>query len=310
MHIFRGSARRGFSVRLFRFAVWALLATFFLPAPVVAAAANENPANVYKTGTISDMVSAFSGGESTATLTLAATDSQGHAITTGSVEWTITRIVSNTNQAVTTDFQSSLAGLSLDGATRLMPLYTSWSTTPPSASSVPTVTPVTKDISQSITLSDIVGERVVEVSATITIGGSPQTFTGAVTFGDGPLADLRLPSGAGGSVGQAQWANAYPIGSVTSLPAANMCGANPTGYTSWNTGDHSTVTNLPTQAQLQAVADGSGNGAWLAAGWHAYFYWSGELDGDNYAYDVDVVNGSGTSVGPTDLTDGVVCRRQ
>jgi hypothetical protein len=259
-------------------------------------------------GTINGSAGAFSSGVSTATLSLSATDSQGNAVTSGNVEWTITSIASNTNQAVTTEFKSSLAGLSLDGAARLMPTYT-WASTP-SASSVPTVTPVTKDISQSITLSDIVGERVVEVSATITIDGSPRTFTGTVSFGDGPLAAFRLPSGEGGYVGNAQWANASPISNASSLPAADMCGANPSGYTSWNGGDHSGDTNLPTRAELWTVAGGSGNGAWLAAGWRAYLYWSGELDDDSVAYDVYVVYGSSTSYGSLDDTYSVVCRHQ
>jgi hypothetical protein len=89
-----------------------------------------------------------------------------------------------------------------------------------------------------------------------------------------------------------------------------MCGAHPTGYTSWNGGVHSGDTNLPTQAELRTVADGSGNGAWLAAGWRAYFYWSGELVDDLDAYVVLVESGSGTGYGSLDSTHSVVCRRQ
>jgi hypothetical protein len=259
-------------------------------------------------GTITGSAGAFSSGVSTATLSLSATDSQGNAVTSGNVEWTITSIVSNTNPAVTTDFKSSLAGLSLDGAARLMPTYT-WTSTP-SASSVPPVAPVTKDISQSITLSDIVGERVVEVSATITIDGLPKTFTGTVSFGAGPLAAFRLPPGEGGYVGNAQWANTYPISNATSLPAAVMCDANPSGYTSWNGGDHSVDTNLPMRADLRTVAVGSGNGAWLAAGWRASYYWSGELDDVSFAYYVYVENGNTIGRGVLGNPYGVVCRRQ
>jgi hypothetical protein len=46
------------------------------------------------------------------------------------------------------------------------------------------------------------------------------------------------------------------------------------------------------------------------SGWRAYNYWSGELNDDNNAYNVNVENGSNTNNGNLDNTNSVVCRRQ
>ena len=314
MYIFRRSARRGFSVRFFRFAGWLLLGAFLSAGPIMAAADDESPANVQGSGTINVTVGAFSGGVSKATLTLTATDGKGDALTTGSVEWKITRIVSNTNQAVTTDFLYSLAGLSLGEDAWLLPAFAL--DRQPRASTVPAPVPVSKDISQPVTLSDTVGERVVEVSASITIDGSAQTFTGTVSFGEGPLSVFRLPADAGGTVGRADWADKANLSEATLLPAANMCGANPhwTTFRTWTAGDYSSQTNLPTRAELRAVADISGNGARLAAGWRSVYYWTGELrdfQGSHLAYSVYVESTRNDNVDWDMFLAGraVVCRR-
>lgn len=271
------------------------------------AVTDNKPGNVAISGSIDASVGEFIQGVSTATLTLNATDSHGNTVATGNVEWTITRVSSNTNQAVTTAFQSSLAGLSLGKAERLMP-EVSYAYAP-RADRVPAVTPVTKDISQSVTLSDIVGERVIEVSATTIIDGSPQTFIGTVAFGEGPLAVFRLPTPEG--VGYALWALPIPIGRATSLPAAALCGADPApaDFQAWTGGDYSKQTNLPTAAELRTVTIYISPGASTAAGWDLFDYWTGELRDDLF---VEVVPGSQsylTAHGRMDARIVAVCRR-
>ncbi|MDR0379313.1 MAG: inverse autotransporter beta domain-containing protein [Candidatus Accumulibacter sp.] len=262
-------------------------------------------------GTIKVTVGAFRSGISEATLKLEVVGSQSNPVTTGNVVWTITGISSNTNLAVTTAFKNSLAGLSLDGATRLMPTPTNAS---PNPTTVPSVTPVTKDISESVTLSDIVGERVVGVSATMSIEGSPRTFTGTVEFGDdGPLSVFRLP---GGVIGAGRWADKIPVGNATSFPVAAMCDKDVTNYNyaSWTAGDYSSQTNLPTRAQFQAVEYArGGNGAWLAAGWFGgnSYYWTGELLDVNQTYAIRFERENSYYQAHLNDTNGrVVCLRQ
>ena len=46
MNAFMGSARRGFSVKCFRFVVWLLICTFLLPVPVAVNAAPNSASSV------------------------------------------------------------------------------------------------------------------------------------------------------------------------------------------------------------------------------------------------------------------------
>ncbi|MDL2291349.1 hypothetical protein LJC09_04520, partial [Desulfovibrio sp. OttesenSCG-928-F20] len=246
----------------------------------------------------------------TATLKLNAFDSQGNPVSGENVTWTVT-VSSSSAAAVTAAFKSSLAGLELvgNGQGRLMPTNPGTGNTP-APNTVPLVTPVDKDISSSVTLTDIVGQRKVTVQATVLIDGSFQIFTADVQFGNGPLYEFRFPKGSN-EPGVAQWANDRPIDAATSLPAAELCGNNiPAAiFTSWSAGDYSSQTGLPTRGELRTVATGTGNEAWKAAGWPHAYYWTGELVFTDYAWTVVVADGSHVSAGALGNSYRVVCRR-
>ena len=134
-------------------------------------------------------------------------------------------------------------------------------------------------------LTDIVGEREVTVTATVEYNG--QSYTAEekrVTFGDGPLSVFEKPSR-----------------SMTWTEAERTCGG----------------TNLPRREELQAVSRGSGCGAAFAAGWPAtrssiggFRYWTGELDSSVSAVLVNLAHG-GVSGGHRQDYDVpvAVCRR-
>jgi hypothetical protein len=118
----------------------------------------------------------------------------------------------------------------------------------------------------SAELMDIVGSRTVTVKASID-GMTEVEETLVVSFGAGPLSVFK----------------GKPIGWHTWSDAATQCGG-----TAGNLGSatYQRTTNLPTQAQLQAVAGSSGQGAAHAAGWpddssgSGWFgFWTGEADG-------------------------------
>ena len=119
-------------------------------------------------------------------------------------------------------------------------------------------------------LTDIVGEREVTVTATVEYNG--QSYTAeekTVSFGNGPLS---------------VFAGQPSTGSTTWAEATTYCGGKP--------GDPSQAgyqrdTNLPTIEQLQAVSGGRGYGAAFAAGWHSsgwYTYWTGQAFGGGIAW--------------------------
>lgn len=68
-------------------------------------------------------------------------------------------------------------------------------------------------------------------------------------------------------------------------------------------------TGLPSRDQLKAVSTGSGNGAWVAAGWsNTSSHWTGEVTGvSNLAYTVD--GGGGEMLDLVNDTHPVVCLR-
>lgn len=114
-------------------------------------------------------------------------------------------------------------------------------------------------------LTDIVGERTVKVTASVEYNG--QLYTAeekTVSFGDGPLSVFKKP-----------------LGSMSWKEAVNKCG----GYYSPSQTDYQPATNLPRKEELLAVSGGSGYGAAFAAKWpddrggggDCFFYWTGEL---------------------------------
>lgn len=249
---------------------------------------------------------------SVATLNLNALDSKGNPVSSGDVVWSIVTS-SSSNQAVTTEFKSSLYGLEFDYLEQIMP-------------SVPATVDVadyngkisfTKDCSEPIILADIVGERSVTVQAKIVIDGAEKIFKGTVVFGPGPLATFRLPTG---NVERAQWADTYKVSDAQHLPAAELC-SDFKGDT-WNlpapvdlrsdsitSRDYSEQTGLPRAAELRKVASQEGNYSWIAAGWpFKEHYWTGEI------YDISHAKGLFLGAPDPHLTEiikwrNVVCRR-
>ncbi len=112
-------------------------------------------------------------------------------------------------------------------------------------------------------LTDIVGEREVTVTATVEYNG--QSYTAEekrVTFGDGPLSVFAGPPSTSGKT----WAN-----------AATYCKGTPGDA---NQAGYQPETKLPTSDQLRAVSGGSGYGAAFAAGWPGWYtYWTGQANG-------------------------------
>ena len=145
-------------------------------------------------------------------------------------------------------------------------------------------------------LTDIVGERTVKVTASVEYNG--QTYYEAaetVKFGEGPLAVFQKP-----------------LSNMTWKDAAQKCGRVPSDS---SPGYHD-ETNLPRREDLQAVSGGSGYGAAFAAGWPddrggngEFLYWSGELNGVVSAKIVRL-NGGGVYSFDQVYDDPVaVCRR-
>lgn len=128
-------------------------------------------------------------------------------------------------------------------------------------------------------LTDIVGQRTVEVKATVKYGEQTYTQTTRVSFGDGPLSVFAKPPSKTGET----WAG-----------AATYCGGDPGDASLTNV--YQRTTNLPTSDQLRAVSGVSGYGAAFAAGWPNssygwYTYWTGQAYGDGRAGVVYLYNG-------------------
>lgn len=211
--------------------------------------------------------------------------------------------MSTTNPVVISSRKDKFYGLKVDstdgGDTIAIPAYTT-------------------DANGQITLNleDIVGERILTLTASVTPpGGSSISTTASVRFGNGPLSKLRFPVGLD-NTGRAGWANRSPISAATRLPAANLCGAYPADFQNWIGGNYSAQTNLPARDELVAVATIEGLAS--AAGWSQYygFAWTGELVHVSSAYIVNLENGDVgnlTSSDPSSLgligNVTVVCRR-
>ena len=143
-------------------------------------------------------------------------------------------------------------------------------------------------------LTDIVGEREVTVTATVEYGEQTYEAAETVKFGEGPLAVF-----------------ATPLRNMTWKEAARTCGGSLPSVSSPGYHDE---TNLPHKEELRAVSGGSGYGAAFAAGWPSdgngwFVYWTGELNGSVSARIVRLHNGN---VGGHRQDGGVpvaVCRR-
>lgn len=223
----------------------------------------------------------------TITLTAELTDANGTKITLndGDVKWSVI------SSKVTSEAWMRSAG-AYNGLT--------WGQTPLSltAAENDTDTPAgTAPTGAEASLTDIVGERTVTVTATVEYNG--QSYTAEekrVTFGDGPLSVFKMP-----------------LGYMTWKEAAQTCGSLPSDFSPGYHGE----TNLPRREELQAVSgpgDG-GYGAAFAAKWpddrgNGWDYWTGELGGSISAKVVNLVNGY---VGGRDQDDDfpvAVCRRR
>lgn len=147
-------------------------------------------------------------------------------------------------------------------------------------------------------LTDIVGQRTVTVTATVEYNG--QSYTAeekTVTFGDGPLSVFEKPLSS-----HMTWTN-----------AARKCGSLPSVFSK---GYHE-ETNLPKTKELRAVSRGTGyNGAAFAAGWPSdgvtnwFLYWTGELDDADTALSAGLTeNLDMTHSKENDTIPLVVCRR-
>lgn len=206
-------------------------------------------------------------------LTAELTDANGTKITLndGDVKWSVI------SSKVTSEAWMRSAG-AYNGLT--------WGQTPLSltAAENDTDTPAgTAPTGAEASLTDIVGEREVTVTATVEYNG--QSYTAeekTVTFGDGPLSMFEKP-----------------LSYMTWTEAAQKCGRVPSDS---STGYHG-ETNLPRREELQAVSGpgngGYGYGAAFAAGWPAtrfsiagFRYWTGELDSSVSAVHVNLVNSS------------------
>ena len=143
-------------------------------------------------------------------------------------------------------------------------------------------------------LTDIVGERTVKVTASVEYNGQTYEAAETVKFGEGPLAVFQKP-----------------LSNMTWKDAARTCGRVPSNL---SPGYHE-ETNLPHIEELQAVSGGSGYGAAFAAKWPDdrngwVHYWTGELNGSVSAQVVILIGGY---VGGDRQDVGVpvaVCRRR
>ena len=143
-------------------------------------------------------------------------------------------------------------------------------------------------------LTDIVGQRTVEVKATVKYGEQTYTQTTTVSFGEGPLSVF-----------------ATPLRNMTWTEAAQTCGSLPSDLSPGYHGE----TNLPHTEELRAVSGGSGYGAAFAAGWPSdgvgwFRYWTGELRGSVSAKIVDLDYGVVRGDSQVSVVPVAVCRRR
>jgi hypothetical protein len=220
---------------------------------------------------------------------------------TTEVTWSVVAADNSANLAVVTDYKTRATGLAWgDNAAGS-----------PGTNLTVTTTSDTDGGNASINLTDIMGERKVYVQAKVTIDGTDYSLATPqeISFGAGPLSKFSIPDGV---IQTEQWADASPLSSASSLPAAALC-VNPPPesnvFQQWTGGNHTAETGLPSIEELQAVSGGSGHpGAYLAAGWSYSFYWTGEVVSALDAYYVDLAYGH-ANYGDVDDAGPVVCRR-
>lgn len=215
------------------------------------------------------------------------------------VTWTVVSADNSNNDAVTSANRNRATGLAW-GATA----KTQTSTTDVTVSGTNT-SPTDGSGNASIQLTDILGERIVTVQASVTIGSQTVTNTQTVTFGAGPLSLFKVvTSGSGVSnhgVGEATWTNA----------AAVCSGMDASNFTDTSNASQS---NLPTRSELVAVsAGGARPAAFRAAGWPDHnIYLTGEVYSLSQVFVVSVINGDDSKVDDVSLVPSArpfVCRR-
>ncbi|WP_288956896.1 inverse autotransporter beta domain-containing protein [uncultured Desulfovibrio sp.] len=201
----------------------------------------------------------------------------GNPASNKTITWLVTD-ASNNSKAVVAGYKTKKTGLA-------------WGASAPGTpeNELTTTTSSTTNASgiAEISLTDVMGERVVTVQAT----AEGLTKTATVSFPNGPLAVF-----AGPPKGTYYWGNNESAAS-TSFPAANQCGASDSeiiNFSDYPPANFSTIyvsaSKLPTVEQLVAVGKGSGRGkgAAYAAGWPPTIpYWTGTARVWNYTYQAD-----------------------
>jgi hypothetical protein len=166
-------------------------------------------------------------------------------------------------------------------------------------------------------LTDIVGERVITVEARVNIDGTDYTAMQAVSFGNGPLS-VFAPVGAYSP--WQLWDQAYHTCNGSAYPKGTD---HTTGWTP--SGTYVGGGKMPTRAEMQAVSpynvpsgwtnignpNANAQGAAFAAGWAADdVYWTGDADGANHAFYVNLNDGLGSLAAYViSETIPAVCRR-
>lgn len=238
--------------------------------------------------------SSFSGGVSTASVTVLVKNLKLEPANNATVTWSVLS-ANNTSPAMASGWGSKKTGLAWGSTHGGVTSGTGGNELAATQDSAAT------DASGKTTqqISDIVGERTVTLRASVIISGTAYTVDQAVTFGDGPLNVFKTPES-----GTMDWDTAY-----NACNGSTYLGANHT--TGWSSGAVVGGTKMPSRTELQAVsASGSGGlkGAGFAAGWPDDWYWTGEAYGANRAFVVglDVGYDIGNLVG---INDRVACRR-
>ena len=199
-----------------------------------------------------------SGGTSTASLTgqLKADGTPYTPRAQAEVVWSVTAADNSSNKAVMDTHKTRKTGLA-------------WGTSGPGDKAgeelITTVeAPISGTSPITVNLTDVMGERTVTIQAKVNINGYTVMQDQNASFGKGPLSVFAGP----------------PKGNMDWTSAISACG----GTVDLNIDGYQRATNLPLDRQLRAVADGTGNSAYLAAGWpdnnsgYGYFsYWTGSL---------------------------------
>jgi hypothetical protein len=226
---------------------------------------------------------------STASVTAKVVGTDGQPVNGATVTWSV-ETAQNNSPAMMSGWDNKKTGLT-------------WGTTP-EANLDYTLLPQERIVSASnntsstngsgetiMQLTDIVGERVITVKATVTVGGTTYSVTQDVSFGNGPLSVFRAPVGT--TSPYLTWDEAYQACNGTAYP-------NGSDHTNgWNSGTYVGGGKMPTRAEYQAVSpynvpsggtiynpNTAAQGAAVAVGWPYGSYWTGEAYGAVNAFDV------------------------